>query len=186
MPAGDRKLTYEEMDRASVEAMQGLPRARVRVVLEDLRSGHNVGSIFRTADAFRLEGIDLCGFTPTPPNREVEKTALGATRTVPWRQHQKALPVLEGLKGEGYCVMAVEQTLQAVPIQAWTPPPGRPLALVFGNELQGVSHSLIEACEGALIVPQHGSKHSLNVSVCAGIVLWWVAGCPQGGRIPPP
>jgi tRNA G18 (ribose-2'-O)-methylase SpoU len=181
MPAHDRKLSMDELGRATPEAMARLPRHRLRLVLDDLRSRHNVGSLFRTADAFALEGISLCGQTPVPPHREIEKTALGATRTVPWVHETDVLAAVERLKASGYTVLAVEQTLHARDIATYQPPAGRPLALVLGNELNGVADRVVEACDACLVLPQHGAKHSLNVAVCGGIAVWWLA-----GRHPPP
>lgn len=176
MPATDRKLSMDELARPS--AAEHLARAKrpIRLVLDDVRSRHNVGSIFRTADAFGAEGIILCGFTPQPPHREIEKTALGATHSVPWAHAISALEAVRYLQGQGYRVLAVEQTLEAVPMPSIPPDIAEPLALVFGNELNGVADEVVKACDGCLVIPQHGSKHSLNVSVCAGVVLWWFAG----------
>ena len=176
MPPGDRKLTNEELGRLSAVELAALPRRPIRMVLDDVRSRHNVGSIFRTADAFRIDSLDLCGFTPTPPHREIEKTALGATASVPWRHYPTALEAVEALKGDGWTVLAVEQTLLARPLDQIRPGAGERLALVLGNELNGVADAVIEACHGALVLPQEGIKHSLNVSVCAGVVLWSLAG----------
>lgn len=145
----------------------------VRFVLDDLRSRHNVGSVFRTADAFALDGIDLCGFTPAPPHREIEKTALGATLTVPWAQHATAVEAVEQLRRSGWRVWAVELTRHAVPLPEWVPEVRPGLALVLGNELNGVSPDVLALCDGAVSIPQGGTKHSLNVSVCAGIVAAW-------------
>ncbi len=173
MPATDRKLTMDELHRPS--AAEHLARAKrpIRLVLDDVRSRHNVGSIFRTADAFGAEGIVLGGFTPQPPHREIEKTALGATLSVPWTAAASTVDAVRALQAEGYRVLAVEQTAEAVPLPNVRHAPEQKLALVFGNELNGVSDDVIAACDGCLIVPQQGSKHSLNVSVCAGVVLWW-------------
>lgn len=168
--AADRKLTMDELGRVDAAGYKAMAKHRLRFVLDDVRSRHNVGSIFRTADAFALEGIDLCGFTPLPPHREIEKTALGATLSVPWLHSATTLEAVERLKAAGWEVWAVEQTVQAVPITAWRPDLVRGAALVLGNELNGVDESVVAACTGALVVPQGGSKHSLNVSVCAGIV----------------
>lgn len=176
MSTTDRKLTMDELGRAAPETYRNLALRPVRVILDDVRSRHNVGSIFRTADSFALEGLVLCGFTPLPPHREIEKTALGATHTVPWEHAKDAAEAIKGLKQRGYRVFAVEQTVQAVPLQNIVPEPGQALALVFGNELNGVSEQVIAACDGCIVIPQAGSKHSLNVSVCAGVVLWWLAG----------
>lgn len=176
MPAGDRKLTMEELGRISPTDYAQVARRPIRVVLEDIRSRHNVGSIFRTCDGFGIEGLVLCGFTPQPPHREIEKTALGATLSVPWCHAPDALAAVLALKEQGYRILAVEQTLAAVSLEQVSHPPDTPMALVFGNELNGVSDAVVAACDGCLLIPQQGSKHSLNVSVCAGIVLWWLAG----------
>ena len=176
MPANDRKLAMHELGRVDPATyVSGLDR-RVRVVLDDVRSRHNVGAFFRTADAFGVEGLLLCGFTPLPPHREIEKTALGATASVPWEHATDAAAAVERLKAEGYYVLAVEQTLHAVDLHDLAFQPERPLALVFGNELNGVSDAVIAACDACVVVPQRGSKHSLNVSVCAGVVLHWLVG----------
>jgi tRNA G18 (ribose-2'-O)-methylase SpoU len=151
----------------------------VRFVLDGIRSRHNVGSIFRTADAFRLDGLDLCGFTPLPPHREIDKTALGATTSVPWKSHASAEEAVILLRREGWRVLAVEQTLEAVELGRIRRAAGERIALVLGNELSGVSDAVIAACDGAVIIPQQGIKHSLNVAVCAGVVAWHFAG-PDG------
>lgn len=174
MPSGDRKLSMEELDRPAPAVHYSAPKRPLVVLLDDVRSRHNVGSMFRTSDAFGVERIILCGFTPQPPHREIEKTALGATDSVPWEHAPSAKTAVQDLQRQGYTVLSVEQTLNAVPLnelnRATTP-----TALVFGNELNGVSDEVIEACDGSIVIPQHGSKHSLNVSVCAGIVLWWMS-----------
>ncbi len=176
MPTGDRKLTMAELGRVSPADYPRVARRPIRVLLDDVRSRHNVGSIFRTCDAFGIEGLVLCGFTPQPPHREIEKTALGATLSVPWSLAADTLAAVLALKEQGYRILAVEQTLSAVSLEQVSHPPGTPVALVFGNELNGVSEAVVAACDGCLVIPQRGSKHSLNVSVCAGIVLWWLAG----------
>lgn len=171
----DLKLTMAELGRTDVEGYRKKEKWPVRFILDDVRSRHNVGSIFRTADAFGLEGIELCGFTPCPPHREIEKTALGATLSVPWRHHASGPAAVECLKAEGYTIWCVEQTRSAVRLNDWRPDPGERIALVLGNELNGVSDATIALGHGALVIPQHGTKHSLNVSVCAGVVLWQAA-----------
>lgn len=173
MPQPDRKLTMDELGRVDAEGYKAMSKQRLRFILDDVRSRHNTGSIFRTADAFALQGIDLCGFTPLPPHREIEKTALGATLSVPWTHHASALDAVRKLQAEGWEVWAVEQTKQALPITKWSPDPEKGLALVLGNELHGVGEAVVAACNGAIVVPQGGTKHSLNVSVCAGIVAAW-------------
>lgn len=175
MPVGDRKLHMDELGRSAPGDPRVLPGRKIRVVLDDVRSRHNVGSIFRTCDAFGAERIHLCGMTPLPPHREIEKTALGATETVPWVHEEDVASTVEHLRSEGYYVLAVEQTVNAVPLDRLADLPNAPLALVFGNELRGISDAVVTACDRCVIVPQFGSKHSLNVSVCAGVVLWAVS-----------
>ncbi len=172
MPAHDRKLRMEELGRPSARDHLVAPKRPIRLVLDDVRSRHNVGSLFRSADAMGCEGITLCGFTPVPPHREIEKTALGATNSVPWEHAPDVVLVIRDLQQRGYTVWAVEQTVHAVPLDEVPHPMPERLAVVLGNELDGVSEAAIGACDGCLVVPQHGSKHSLNVSVCGGIVLW--------------
>jgi len=172
MPTTDRKLTMEELDRPSPTDHRAASKLPIRIILDDVRSRHNVGSIFRTADAFGAEGIILCGFTPQPPHREIEKTALGATTSVPWTAMPSALDALKQLKAQGYRVLAVEQTVNAVPLDRVPVGQTGPVAVIFGNELHGVSEEVVAACDECVVIPQHGSKHSLNVSVCAGVVLF--------------
>lgn len=176
MTSPDRKLTMEELGRPTAEAHRLAPKRRIRLVLDDVRSRHNVGSIFRSADAFGVEGIVLCGFTAQPPHREIEKTALGATLSVPWTTAPTALEAVLSLKELGYRTIAVEQTRSAIALNELPHDPKHPLALIFGNELNGVSDDVVAACDQCAIIPQQGSKHSLNVSVCTGIVLWWFSG----------
>lgn len=172
MPATDRKLTMDELARPSAAEHFARSKRPIRLVLDDVRSRHNVGSIFRTADAFGAEGLILCGFTPQPPHREIDKTALGATLSVPWTTNTSTVEAVRALQAEGYRVLAVEQTVEAVPLPNVRSGPDERLALVFGNELNGVADEVVRICDGCLVIPQHGSKHSLNVSVCAGVVLW--------------
>ena len=175
MPATDRKLLQEELGRMAPDTFRAAEKIKVRFVLDDMRSRHNVGSVFRTADAFALDGLDLCGFSPLPPHREIEKTALGATTTVQWAHHADAATAVGLLRAAGWQVWAVELTEQAVPLTAWRPMIGKGIALVLGNELNGVSPEVITACDGVVSIPQGGTKHLLNVSVCAGIVAAWAA-----------
>jgi tRNA G18 (ribose-2'-O)-methylase SpoU len=176
MPTTDRKLTMDELGRVAAADYSALPKQPVRVVLDDVRSRHNVGAMFRTADAFGIEGLILCGFTPCPPHREIEKTALGATLSVPWEHAPDAVDAVRRLQEQGYRVLVVEQTMEARSLQEVQVAPGERVALVLGNELNGVSDAVIAACDGCVVIPQAGSKHSLNVSVCAGVVLWWLVG----------
>ncbi len=170
----DRKLRMDELGRTDAAGYRAMLKRPVRFVLDDVRSRHNVGSIFRTADAFGFEGISLCGFTPCPPHREIEKTALGATLSVPWETGPSAAKKVIALAGAGYAIWCLEQTVQAVSLQQWRPDPGKPVALILGNELSGVSEEVIKVATGCLVIPQSGMKHSLNVSVCAGIAAWHV------------
>lgn len=167
----DRKLTNDELGRPGLAQVQALAKLPLRLVLDDIRSRHNVGSIFRTADAFGVEGITLCGFTPCPPHREIEKTALGATSSVAWCHRSTTLEAVRELQRAGYRVCCVEQTELAVPLDAWVPGKA-PLALVFGNELEGVAPGVVAAADGCVAIPQQGIKHSLNVAVCAGVVVY--------------
>ena len=180
MSANDRKLNMEELGRISPSAYAEHVGRGTVVVLDDVRSRHNVGSIFRTADAFGVARMVLCGFTPLPPHREIEKTALGATESVPWIHVPTARDAVEALRAEGYRILALEQTVLARPLPSFVSTGDMPLALVFGNELHGVSDEVVVACDEALVIPQVGTKHSLNVAVCAGVALWWLAGRHTG------
>jgi 23S rRNA (guanosine2251-2'-O)-methyltransferase len=147
----------------------------VRVVLENIRSGLNVGAFFRTADAFRISGIDLCGYTAHPPQRDILKSALGADEHVPWSAHPDALSAIVKLRKQGYKIASIEQTTNSISILNWEPKVGEKWALVFGNEVKGVEPDTCDASEIVVEIPQFGVKQSLNVSVCAGIVLWHAA-----------
>lgn len=161
-----------ELQRLSPEAFASAPKTPIRLILNDLRSHHNVGACFRTADAFILEKLYLCGITASPPHRDIQKTALGATETVAWEYHADALALVQQLQAEGVEVWAVEQTHSAIELQDVCMDPNKTYALVLGNEVFGVAPELLEACTQHLEIPQWGSKHSLNVSVCAGVVVW--------------
>lgn len=167
-----KKLRLEELGRISVGEFKEAEKLPVCIVLDNIRSLHNVGSVFRTADAFRLKKIYLTGITGTPPHREIHKTALGATESVDWEYVEKPDQVIAKLKHEGFAIVAVEQTDASTPLHAFTPKPDQKIALVFGNEIHGVSEEVIALTDVALEIPQSGTKHSLNVSVCAGIVVW--------------
>ena len=167
-----RKLENSELLRKSVEDFKEAVKTPIIIVLDDIRSLHNIGSVFRTADAFLIEKIYLCGITATPPNKEIHKTALGATDTVLWEHHTDVLSVIEILKSKNVQVYAVEQVEHAILLQDFQVDKSKKYALVFGNEVFGVSQSAIEQCDGAIEIPQLGSKHSLNISVSAGIVIW--------------
>ena len=147
-------------------------RSPVRVVLDNVRSAQNVGSFFRTGDAFAVEHVALCGITAVPPAREIHKTALGAELTVPWSYHASTAECVRQLRDEGYEVLAVEQVEGAAMLDAFCPEPGRRYALIFGNEVEGVAQEVVDLCHGALEIPQFGVKHSINVAVSGGVVLW--------------
>lgn len=167
-----RKLRIEEMHRLSVPDFRAAPKLPVTMVLDNIRSLHNVGSVFRTADAFRLEGLWLCGITACPPAAEIHKTALGAEDAVSWQYEADTLTAVSHLRQDGYTVLAVEQAEGSLMLPDLTLQPGRRYALVVGNEVKGVRQDVVNACHGCIEIPQLGTKHSLNVSVSAGIVMW--------------
>ncbi len=167
-----RKLENKELDRKSIEAFKEAKKTPIIIILDDIRSLHNIGSVFRTADAFLIEKIILCGITATPPNKEINKTALGATETVAWEHCANVLEVIENLKKENVTVLAVEQVENAVLLQNFEVEKHKKYALVFGNEVFGVSQEAVAMCDGCIEIPQLGTKHSLNISVSAGIVVW--------------
>ena len=145
------------------------------VVMDHVRSLYNVGSVFRTADAFRLEGVVLCGITATPPHPEIHKTALGAEDSVRWTYEKDTLKTVKDLQAEGYTVLAIEQCEGSTMLQSFVPEEGKKYAVVMGNEVKGVQQEVVDACDGCLEIPQFGTKHSMNVSVTAGIVMWHFA-----------
>ena len=167
-----RKLENSELDRKSIEDFKKSDKTPLILVLDDIRSLHNIGSVFRTADAFLVEKIILCGITATPPNKEIHKTALGATETVFWEHHENVIEVIENLKKENIVTLAIEQVESAVFLQDFTVEKNQKYALVFGNEVFGVSQEAVAVCDGCIEIPQLGTKHSLNISVTAGIVIW--------------
>ena len=167
-----RKLLTHELDRKSVEEFHQSEKNSLVVVLDNVRSLHNVGSVFRTADAFLLEGICLCGITGTPPNKEIQKTALGATDTVAWKHFNTTLEALAELKQNGYTLVAIEQVQHSVSLKDYAIKKGQKLAVVFGHEVNGVDQQVVDACDAVVEIPQLGTKHSLNIAVCAGIVVY--------------
>lgn len=167
-----KKLKLEELGRISVDQFKEVEKLPVCLVLDNVRSLHNVGSAFRTADAFRVEKIYLTGITGTPPHREIHKTALGATESVDWEYAEQPESVVKQLKAEGYKIVVIEQTDASTPLHEFKRLKDEKLCLVFGNEINGVSDSVIQHADVALEIPQTGTKHSLNVSVCIGVVLW--------------
>lgn len=167
-----RKLANAELERKNVEEFKQADKTPLIVILDDIRSLHNIGSVFRTADAFLIEKIYLCGITATPPNKEIHKTALGATETVVWEYAKDVLEVIENLKRENVSVYAVEQVEHSVMLNAFEVKAKEKYALIFGNEVKGVAQEAIHLCDGVIEIPQLGTKHSLNISVSAGIVIW--------------
>ncbi|MBO9201103.1 MULTISPECIES: RNA methyltransferase [Niastella] len=167
-----RKLSMDELNRKSVHEFKEAEKMPVVVVLDNIRSMHNVGSVFRTADAFLLRGIYLCGYTPQPPHRDIHKTALGATETVEWKYAETTVEAVQRLKEDGYQVFAIEQVQDSIPLHQFDMNQHSPVAVVFGNEVSGVEQEVIKLCDGCIEIPQLGMKHSLNISVAAGIVLW--------------
>ena len=170
-----KKLRTIEMQRLTVEEFRNAEKLPLVVVLDDVRSMHNVGSVFRTGDAFRIERVCLCGITSTPPSAEIHKTALGAEDSVSWTYYGNALEAVQLLQAEGYIILSVEQAHGSTMLQDFIPLPERKYAVVFGNEVKGVHQEIIDASDGCLEIPQFGTKHSLNVSVTAGIVIWHFA-----------
>lgn len=169
------KVSNDALERLSPADFKLAEKQDIVLVLDNIRSLHNVGSVFRSSDAFRIKTLYLCGLTGIPPNKEIEKTALGATLTVEWRQFADTLSAITELKENGYEVYAVEQVEGSILLQNFSSK-GQKIALVFGNEVYGVEQDVIDQCEGAIEIPQFGTKHSLNIAVSAGIVLWELAG----------
>ncbi|MFT3948248.1 MAG: RNA methyltransferase [Agriterribacter sp.] len=172
-----RKLTMNELNRKSVEEFKISDKTPVIAVLDNVRSMHNVGSVFRTADAFLIEAVYLCGYTPKPPHRDIQKTALGATETVHWEYYGTTAEAVQKLSATGYRVWAVEQVESSILLDKISahPLPGNKngkIAVIFGNEVSGVDADVLKLCDGSIEIPQMGMKHSLNISVAAGIVLW--------------
>jgi 23S rRNA (guanosine2251-2'-O)-methyltransferase len=165
----------DELPRKNRTEFQNAAKLPVILLLENIRSMHNVGSVFRTADAFLAEAIYLCGYTPRPPHRDIHKTALGATETVAWKYADRALEAVKTLKSAGYRIVGVEQVGGSTPLQEFKLATGEKMVLIFGNEVEGVSEELLVYCDSCIEIPQFGMKHSLNVSVAAGMVLWELA-----------
>ena len=166
-----RKLKNSELERISVENFKIFDKTPIVVVLDNVRSALNVGSSFRTSDAFRVEKIYLCGITATPPNKEIRKSALGATESVEWKKVEDTESVIKKLKSDGYHICAIEQTEKSTMLNDFILPE-KPIAVVFGHEVNGVQQSVIDLCNQCIEIPQIGTKHSLNISVSVGIVIW--------------
>lgn len=169
-----RKLTVEDMHRIDVETFKQSEKLPLVMVLDNVRSLHNVGSVLRTADAFRIEAVCMCGITATPPSAEIHKTALGAEDSVNWQYFEDTMQAVDKLKNEGYTVLAVEQVEGSLKLGNFAFEPQKKYALIMGNEVKGVRQDVVDACHQALEIPQYGTKHSMNVSVTAGIVMWEV------------
>lgn len=162
----------DELERKTVDEFKRSEKFPVIIVLENIRSMHNVGSVFRTADAFLIEAIYICGYTAQPPRKEIDKTALGATETVDWKYFSSSKEALEELKKNNYKIFAIEQVDKSISLEKFNELNIDKLALIFGNEVSGVESETISLCDGSIEIPQFGMKHSLNISVAAGIVLW--------------
>ena len=167
-----RKLKITELNRISVEEFKEAEKLPLVVVLDNIRSLHNIGSVFRTSDAFRIECIYLCGITATPPHPEMHKTALGAEYTVDWKYFKRTQDAVNELHNEGYTVLAIEQCAGSTLLDELVLEKDRKYAIVLGNEVKGVQQEVVDMCDGCIEIPQFGTKHSLNVSVTAGIMIW--------------
>lgn len=168
----DRKLLNIELGRVSAEEYRQLPESGLVLVLDNIRSAHNVGSAFRTADSFKVDKVLLCGICSTPPSAEIHKSALGAEDSVAWEHYADTMDAVAALKAGGYTVIGVEQTVRSVKLDGFKPAKGGRYALIFGNEVDGVRQDVIDAADFSLEIPQWGTKHSLNVSVSVGVILW--------------
>lgn len=167
-----KKLTMPELRRLTVEEFKTSEKSPVVVVLDNIRSQNNIGSVFRTADAFRLSGIYLCGITATPPHREIHKTALGATESVDWVYVPTTLEAVKELRSKGFTILAVEQAEGSIKLADYLPAPGEKLAVIFGNEVNGIEEEVLPHVQGCIEIPQYGTKHSINIAVAVGIVIW--------------
>ena len=168
-----KKKSMAELERPTIEEFHRQPKIQLSLVLDNIRSANNVGSMFRTADGFALAHVYLCGITATPPHRDILKTALGATQSVAWSHHASATELVRTLSAQGTRVLALEQTENALPLRGLQSP--TPLAVVVGNEVQGVQQEVIDVCDGTIEIAQFGTKHSLNVAVAAALVLYELA-----------
>ncbi|CVK16101.1 SpoU rRNA Methylase family protein [Apibacter mensalis] len=166
------KLKLESLNRKSIEVYKESKKIPVIVLLDQVRSMHNVGSVFRTSDAFAIDKIYLCGITPCPPHREIQKTALGATESVEWKYQENISELIINLKGQGYSIVGIEQVKGSILLQDYPINKQQKYALIFGNEVEGISDHILDLIDVFVEIPQSGTKHSLNVSVCAGIALW--------------
>lgn len=167
-----KKLSMEELERMTISQFKESDKIPVTVILDNVRSQHNIGSIFRTADAFRIERIHLCGITATPPNREINKTALGATESVEWKYHTTTRESVEELRSQGYVIIAIEQAEGSIAVKSLNKIISSKNAIIFGNEVHGVDDEIMQLCDYCVEIPQYGTKHSLNIAVSAGIAIW--------------
>jgi tRNA G18 (ribose-2'-O)-methylase SpoU len=167
-----RKLENKELNRLSVEEFKQSQKLPIVVVLDNVRSQHNIGAAFRTGDAFRIESVYLCGISSTPPNAEIHKSALGAEDSVNWQYFENTIDAINILKENGYIIASIEQTIDSIMLNKFVPEISRKYAFVFGNEVRGVTQTVVDSSDLCIEIPQHGTKHSLNVSVSIGVVLW--------------
>lgn len=167
-----RKLKNSELDRKTIDEFKNAEKTGLIVILDNIRSLNNIGSVFRTSDAFLIEKIYLCGITATPPHKDIQKTALGATDSVSWQYHKDALALINDLKEDGIKILAIEQAENSTMLQDFKPNTDERYAIIFGNEVKGVQQEIVSISDTVIEIPQYGSKHSLNISVSAGIVLW--------------
>jgi 23S rRNA (guanosine2251-2'-O)-methyltransferase len=170
-----RKLKNIELNRLTVDEFKKAEKLPICVVLDNVRSMLNVGSVFRTADAFRIDKLMLCGITAKPPHRDITKSAIGAEQSVDWDYYESSVRAVKHLKSKGYTIVAVEQTDNSISLEDYAFEKSKPIALVFGNEVDGVLDEVINLCDAVLEIPQLGTKHSLNISVCAGVMIWEAA-----------
>jgi len=168
----NRKLKNSELERKTLYDFKTAPKNKVVIILDNIRSMHNIGSVFRSADAFLMEKIYLCGITATPPQKEIHKTALGATESVSWSYHKETLEAIAEVRAQGYTILAIEQTEKAETLGSYSIDTQKKYALIFGHEVKGVDQNVVDACDEVIEIPQEGTKHSLNISVSAGVVLW--------------
>ena len=167
-----RKLKNNELNRLNLEEFKNSQKTPLVIVLDNVRSAHNVGSVFRTSDAFLVEKICLCGITPTPPHKEIRKTALGASESVTWQHCTNSIDCIQDLKEGGYHIISIEQADKAVMLHDFNPKKNMKYALVFGNEVKGVEQAIVSESDIVIEIPQYGTKHSLNISVSSGVVIW--------------
>ncbi|CAH8282318.1 SpoU rRNA methylase family protein [Mariniflexile fucanivorans] len=167
-----RKLKNSELDRLSVEDFKNIKKTPLIIILDNIRSLNNIGSVFRTSDAFLIEKIYLCGITATPPHKDIHKTALGSTDTVDWEHVENTIDLIEKLKAENVKICAIEQAENATMLNDFKPEANTKYALVFGNEVKGVAQNVVSASDVVIEIPQYGTKHSLNISVSCGVVVW--------------